>query len=88
MRATAPTSAASPIFFLEYSSPASRGACQGWESAVMLMRDELSLPTAGSAVMMTRAEQSLPAAGSYTTNQDCVVLLPEMKFDHQDQTQA
>ena len=43
------------------------------------------LPTAGRVL---RAEQSLPTAGSYTTKQDCIVLLPEMKFDHQDQTQA
>ena len=46
------------------------------------------LPTAGSAVMLTRAEQRLPTAGSNATKQDCVVLLHEMKFDHQDQTQA
>ena len=62
-------------------------------SAVMLTRAEQSLPTeglptAGCAVMLMRAEQSLPTAGSNTTKQDCVVLLPEMKFDHQDQTQA
>ena len=40
---------------------------------------------AGCAVMLMRAEQSLPTAGSNTTKQACVVLLQEMKFDHQDQ---
>ena len=43
---------------------------------------------AGCAVMLMRAEQSLPTAGSNTTKQACVVLLQEMKFDHQDQKQA
>ena len=62
-------------------------------SAVMLTKAEQSLPTeglptAGCAVMMMRAEQSLPMAGSNATKQDCVVLLHEMKFGHQDQTQA
>ena len=59
----------------------------------MLTRAEQSLPTeglptAGCAVMMMRAEQSLPTAGSNATKQDCVVLLHEMKFDHQDHAQA
>ena len=55
---------------------------------------ELSPPTAGSAVLLMtklmRAEQRLPLpkAGSNATKQDCDVLLHEMKFDHQDQTQA
>ena len=55
---------------------------------------ELSPPTAGSAVLLMtklmRAEQRLPLpkAGSNATKQDCVVLLREMKGDHQDQAQA
>ena len=63
-------------------------------SGVMLMTQlmwaELSPPTAGSAVLLMtklmRAEQSLPLpkAGSNATKQDCVVLLREMKGDHQD----
>ena len=62
-------------------------------SAVMLTKAEQSLPTeglpaAGCAVMLMRAEQSLPTAGSNATKQACVVLLQEMKFDHQDQKQA
>ena len=46
------------------------------------------LPTAGCAVMLMRAEHSLLTAGSNATIPDCVVLLHEMKFDEEDQMQA
>ena len=47
-----------------------------------------SLPTAGKRSLPTAGKRSLPTAGSNATNQDCVVLLHEMKFDPRGQTRA